>query len=369
MAATQTQFPTTVTRDPADLRRGYSHVDYEVSKDPRYHFSFVLPVTWRVESASLITPSPDDPLQVPASFVCNGRQRARIDVLTIRLTRDVAPADWLELFIEERGAAVLDQRRFPSPCGPTADILSRIETRHGVFVSRWLAVKDGDALFIVQCCARESDYPDHADDFFTALATFRLLHPLDWPFAEPVHVLDLPDARGLSLVLPKSWPIQRDPHSHSNVISYQVTNEINGSAIGALSVAGVARAAESNAENLAAAYARGLQRARVGICRIALASGGAQGPFDAVWQGSAEALQRGKKLEVRVFVGHCELMWLFAGLAGPARQTHAGAWALNKRGFEILVDYAHFAADDQPTNESTTPQEIMSGHGNKASAP
>ena len=94
----------------------------------------------------------------------------------------------------------------------------------------------------------------------------------------------------------------------------------------------------------------------------------AGGPFDAVWRGRVAALLHGQKLEVRVFVGQCQAAWFFAGSLGPARQTHAGAWAINKRAFEILVDYAHFAAADQPTNESTMSQEVVSGHGDTTSA-
>ena len=336
MVATQAAFPTAVTRK-RDGWRDYTHVDCEVSPDSRFHFSLVLPIAWPVKTALPIDLSTDAPMQLAAAFVRNGRQRGRIEVSVLRLTRDVAPADWLELFVEQLGETVIRQRWFPSPCGPIPDILSREETRGGVFVSRRSAFKDGDAMFVVACRARESEYAEYADDFLTALTTFRLLHPLHWPFAEPVHALDWPDEEGVRLLLLKSWRIERDRHADSRVAALRITNELDGTPIGMMSVAAVARAAASDPQALVATYVRELQRSRVGVNSIPLKSYSPRGPFDAVWEGRVEALHHGKALNVRLFIGRNERMWFVAGLTGPARSTSRHAWLLNTRGWDVLV--------------------------------
>ena len=183
------------------------------------------------------------------------------------------------------------------------------------------------------------------------------------------HALNLPISPGLAVILPKSWQIRRDQYDNANVRSFQVTNQLNDRSIGTITVAGIARSAEPDPQGLVANYVRELQRNHVGIGNLPLDAVHAGGPFDAVWRGRVAALLHGQKLEVRVFVGQCQAAWFFAGSLGPARQTHAGAWAINKRAFEILVDYAHFAAADQPTKESTTSQEIVSRPGNRTSTP
>lgn len=368
MNAAQLEFPTRVSQEPETVNRNFVWFRHTLPEDRRYHFSILLPDTWRVDTATPDEPTPAAPIKTLAAFTTRRRQ-ASVGILAVRLARDVAPADWLELLLEERGEQVLSWRETDTPGGRVADILSRLETPRGTWVSRWLALKDGNVLFVVRCRTREQDYPDYADTFLLALDSFRLLSPCDWPFAEPVQALNLPISPGLAVILPKSWQIRRDQYDNANVRSFQVTNQTKDGSIGTMTVAGIARSAESDPQNLAVNYVRELRRNHVGICNIPLDAADAGGPFDAVWRGRAEALLRGQKVEVRVFVGQCGAAWFFAGSLGAARQTHAGAWAINKRAFEILVDYAHFAADDQPANDSTTSQEIVSEHRDRTPAP
>jgi hypothetical protein len=112
---------------------------------------------------------------------------------------------------------------------------------------------------------------------------------------------------------------------------------VDGKAIGTIDVAAMARAATSTPQTLVEAYVRELQRNKVGICTIPIAPCGSGGSFQSAWEGRTEALNCGRRLDLRIYVGRNARLWFAAGLTGPARAADPSAWMLNTRGWDVLV--------------------------------
>jgi hypothetical protein len=351
MSTTQLEFPTQSAAELPGARQAYLRFRYALAADPRYHFSIVLPRGWRVDTAAPVAPSPDDPVQVPATFVVARGLRTRAEILLFHLARDVAPADWLDILLDQRGEQVLARREAASPGGLCADVLTRFTAGRGGFVSRWTALKTGPTLFVVHCSAPAAEYPQRAVDFATAVTELRLLHPSSWLFAEPMHRLTLPIPSDLAILLPKSWSLRRDDGANTRAVSFSATNFVGDERVGWITLAGVARSGESSAESLVANYLCELRRNRVGIHRVPLAAAEACAPFDGVWRGSAEGLRFGEHVDVRVFVGRCEGGWLLVAGFGPARSANARVWAINRRAFDIAADHVQCSATTAAANE------------------
>ncbi len=338
MAATQLEFPTQSGLESASARGRYLRFGYRLASDPRYHFSIVLPRGWRVDNAAPVAPSAQQPVQVPAMFVVARGQRSRAEVLVFHLARDIAPVDWLDILLEQRREQVLARREAEAPGGACPDVLSRLAVGRGAYISRWTALKRGPTLFLAHCSTPETEYPQNARDFATAVSEFRLLEPLDWPFAERMHMLRMPIPAGVGVVLPRSWSLRRDDGPNTRAVSYSATSAVGENQLGLLTLAGVTGAAELSAEGLVESYLSELRRNRVGVHQMPLRSTTANLPFTAAWRGRVEGMRQGGQVEVRALVGRCQAGWLLIGMLGPVRAANAWVWAVNRRAFEIAVE-------------------------------
>lgn len=326
-------FPTRVPTGPA--RGAYRRFRFDLAPDARHHFSIALPRDWYVNTAEPVAPSPEDPVRIAATLASASQRSSRAEVVVFHVAREIAPADWLDIFLQKRGEEVVNRREAESPGGTCADVLSRLVAGRATYVSRWLVLKTGPTLFLVHCSTPQSEYRRFACHFGTAAVTFRLLHPAGGLFAEPMQTLALPIPRGLRVLVPQSWSLLWGAGSNTRAVSFSAYSSVGDRVAGPLTLAGVTRSAEPRAEGLVESYLGELRRNRVAVDTPVLTAGSAYPPFDAVWQGRAEGHREGEPVEVRAFVGRTERGWFLAGLLGPSRSTSSWVWAVNRRAFDI----------------------------------
>jgi len=210
----------------------------------------------------------------------------------------------------------------------------------GPVISRWVAVKDYNRLFVLQARCLEADYPTYAVDFLMAVAGFGLVHPGDWPLAERLRSFTRREPGDFCLFHPESWRLVEDASSNDNARVLHIDNEIEETVAGKMTVAVVARDAEDDPQNLANNYLNELERAGLSVSRVPLAPCELSvGGFEAVWQSRMEASRDDLPLEVRITVGRQPDAWFLLALVGPSRAAAPDVWAVNKRAYEILLDW------------------------------
>jgi hypothetical protein len=331
-------FPTQIAVSPERLHRDFWRWLHTRCPDPAFHFAVALPGNWRPVDLPAEPPTPDRPFVCLALFRSLLIPRAEIEVSAALLPRDVAPADWLDIYLENRSESVLRRREKDAAGGPVADILSRRRTGQGPILSRWMAIKDGAHLFVLQARVQEGGYAQVAAAFFRAVAGFTLLHPGDWPLAEPLKTYSRDQPGDFLLCYLASWELEQAA-LNGNLLIAHLTNPGGQGTAGKLTFTAVARAEESSAQSLADTYVESLMQAGLRADRLLLRPGPAVAAFEATWEAMGEANAGDVGMEVRVTVGQASDAWYLFGLLGPSRRTCADVWAVNKQALGMARDY------------------------------
>jgi hypothetical protein len=216
-------------------------------------------------------PTREQPLKSLALYRTADGPRLEIEVVASLLSREVAPADWLDIYLEQVDEQVLNRREVPSPGGAVADVLTRRAGQDEAVISRWLAIKDGARVFLLQARTMEENYPQFTGACLMAVGGLQLLHPGDWPLAERLRTFTRREPGDFLLIYPESWQLVEDPSSNPNALVLQLNNDMDGIA-GKITFATVARSAESHPQTLADNYhgelARGASPCRPGADAI-----------------------------------------------------------------------------------------------------
>jgi hypothetical protein len=332
-------FPTQVPFSGKELAERYWRWSQTRCRESSCHVSILLPNRWRPVDVPCEPPTPEHPMTGLSLARSLDEPRGEIEVGAVLLEREVAPADWLTNFLEAGGHAIVHSRRTESRGGDVADILTRTETPEGPVLSRWLAIKDHDRLFVLQARCLEGDYPPLADDFLIAVSGFDLLHPGDWPLAERLRSFTRREPGDFCLFYPESWQLAEDDGSNENARVFHINHAVEEAIVGKTTVAVVARDAEADPQKLADNYLGELERGGISVSRVPLAASGPVGGFEATWQSHMEAARGENAIEVRITVGQRPDAWFLLALFGPARPTAPDVWAVNRRAYEILLDW------------------------------
>ena len=162
-----------------------------------------VPTHWSVEILDRTGPLPDTPL-VAMVRAADPESRAEALILGAHLPREMHPADWLRVFVANKGHEVLDWRERPSKFGRVPDALVRGVGRTEGLIHRLTALKDANRLFVIDSRMASPD-PAAQEQAYMAMANFHLLAPEGTPYAEPFRPLLLSAARPVELLVSALW--------------------------------------------------------------------------------------------------------------------------------------------------------------------
>jgi hypothetical protein len=331
-------FPVEMPFQHEEMTRDFWRCPCTRGPDPAFHFRITLPSTWRPVDVPADPPTQAKPVADIAFFRTLNDPRAEIAVSAVLLSREIAPSDWLDDLLTASGHEILDGRDTDTAGGLLPDVLTRRVAAGEPVISRWLAIKNGKHVFVLEARTGEAHYAEFANAFFMAVASFELIHPGGWPLAESLKTFTRRDPDDFLMLFPESWDITEDASSHANALVVQLRNRVNTTTIGTITFAVVACAVEKDAQSLANNYVDELQHGGVPLHALTLAPAPVMEGFEAAWTASGRAEGTGGAAEVQIVVGKRPHAWFLIGLLGPARETAAHAWAVNTRAFQILLD-------------------------------
>lgn len=178
-------FPTTLPSEQA-LDATYNRLRHDLSPLPEYHFQIMIPVAWKT-LATKITKAPEkggfDDVGIfrePGDWMKSDNAPIKgeisVSVLNVEGDKQTSVA-WLEKILEKNAAGliiVLNHRSIPSASGEVSDILIKYESSGETIISRLMALKRGDEMFVITGSDTEEGYKQTAEVFAVAVQTFKL---------------------------------------------------------------------------------------------------------------------------------------------------------------------------------------------------
>ena len=350
MAAPAFDFPTSDRLGKAAVEREFLRVSDRRAADPHLHFSLMLPKTWRPMDLPAAAPEADGGPVRLALYHPDGEdgQATAIDVAVVKLSREVDPADWLDLFLEASGLTVVNRRDAPAEGGRIPDRLTLNLDPANPQVARWLVLKNGPHLFVVQARTSVDRYLRLAEVFFFAATQFQLLDPLDWPLAESLATFSRHDPGNFLLMYPASWERQGDPFNHPTFLELTILNPLGGKSLGQLYFATAARTPTATPAKLVEEQVRAFEKAGVFAAPSPLGPGPAVEGIPETWLTTFPAAGKGEVFDVHLFVGQRPEWSYLLCLLTPTRRAMPSVWAINKRAFEVCLKYFKAAPRGEP---------------------
>lgn len=176
-------FPLVV--DPEQIKRlgFYARATIQDLADPRLHCALYLRKGWvRLESRD-IKDQAGFQLIARLGFRA-GNEMVHLTIQSATLSRDIAPSDWLDLYLEGQKIERITQRHWITAAGTCQDLIAFVPTLGHPWVSRMTAIKDGDRIYFLRAWCSRTVYEAFADEFCIALNGFTLLQPTGETCAE-----------------------------------------------------------------------------------------------------------------------------------------------------------------------------------------
>jgi hypothetical protein len=368
--------PTSLTRPPADLKQDFAVILIDRAPDPAWHFKIMVRRTARLGPDGDTAPSPGDPLQTLALFqreepidlfesaseagsarrVLGGgapdpsaqktTASADLEVWGVHLAREIDPADWLDVWLEEQGMTVVSRKPQKTAGGVAGDAVATWDTEANPFAGRFFAMKWGARLFIVGLRAPREHYARFAEEHFLAMASLSPVDTSGGLLAEKVNEFGDPQPVPWKVLVPASWMVQPDSMaptlSSFRCTAFPLADTDRELLFGKLSFGLAARSLFKTARAAANAFLDAVKENHTTIEQEEFVEEPAPEPFDKAWAlVSAAACSRPPlenfPCEVRCRVFRHDQVWFVAGVFGPSRDAGAIAWMQNKRTLDVLT--------------------------------
>ncbi len=177
-------FPTTLP-DEQVLDDTYNRLHHDLSPLSAYHFQIMIPTPWKTLSTK-ITKAPEKGgladvgiFREPGDWMKNDNApiNGEISVSVLNVEGDTqTPAAWLETILKKntKGFTVLNHRSIPSASGEVSDILITYQSGSDTIISRLMALKRGNEMFVITGSDTAKGYEKTAEVFAVAVQTFKL---------------------------------------------------------------------------------------------------------------------------------------------------------------------------------------------------
>jgi hypothetical protein len=177
-------FPTVLPSDDV-LNSQYQRLNHDLSPLPEYHFHIQIPNGWKTLDTKIETTPDKDDLADVAVFRQSGAWitdptapiNGEISVSVINVSGStLSPADWLQNILEKnaKGFTMVDKHLSPSAKGEVPDVLITYVSGADKLVSRMMAFRTGNRMFVITGSDTAKEYPQNAEAFNVAIATFKL---------------------------------------------------------------------------------------------------------------------------------------------------------------------------------------------------
>lgn len=343
-------FPLKMAYTPAQIKEQFGITSDRNDPNPALHYQVMTPLNWeQVEVPSqLITPA--HPVQQQCWLKSTTGPEAEMRVIIIYTPQEIDPSDWLALHLSAAGERVLHTKYYAQPGGQLADLLS-ISTKTGPKrISRWMILKDGAPqtggayLFLLHASTNESAYSQElADVFAMAVTHFDVLHPTKWPYAEQLRTLVRTVPARVATVFPLSWQQQENPLSDEHFYQVKLTKDLDGRRIGQVNLMLTAGQSEAEMRRLEEENRQGYQQAdHLTFAPAHLAPAPKFGAFDQVFTAltpQTDVPTNTPAQERQVLLARAGSYWVLLENTRFTQQAAPEAWAISKRGFEIVQEH------------------------------
>jgi len=236
------------------LEKSYDRLKYDLPVDRKYHFSMLLHKEWEMADIKPQIPTPEMNLKRIALFKQNSESYAEIEVVASLIPREVNPSDWLELWLSQNNANIVDGRMFQTDYGTVADFLSMIYEPGKNKVLRSIAIKDGNRIFALFGRAFENNYPDVAETFLLAVTSFELMYPTLERFAEDIIQVSVEKPVMAEFQFPASWVMKKDKYNSDDVYTISFYNHKGETVVGVFTYSAISKRIEESKESLLKNY-------------------------------------------------------------------------------------------------------------------
>ena len=263
---------------------------------------------------------------------------ADLEVQLALLSREVNPADWLELYLQQGGHKTLRERRLQSPFGEVGDVLTKVIIDSKTYVERSMAIKDGPRLFLVQGRVGESGYPKVAEEFLIAFQTFALTNPSGEHFVEPMAIYKFDAPLAAKFLFPKSWNFKEDPHPLPGGTTFSLLNVRANQSFGQFTFAAIPRGTAEDHQKSAELYLHELRKNGITVPDQKLEQGASPAGFQAIWESKLSGQKNGQKLDIQCCILEHQNAWLLFAVTGPDKETNVEAQMINSRACRVALE-------------------------------
>lgn len=341
-------FPTKSAFSQPELQKRFGVVTVEQDPDPAIHYKLIIPMQWGQVSGTRRLVTPAHPFELRSHFKSLSAPVAEAKVTVAYIPQEVSPSDWLAVYLDGQKEKVLHERHFPSPGGTVPDVLTQGGAPGQERISRWTVLKDhakigGAHFFMLQVSTGAGDYnADMANVFFVAISNFNVLHPNGWAYAEQLRTLVRAVPARISTAFPLSWEQQENPLSDEHLYQVKLTKKLAGRSIGLVNLMLTAGQSEADMRRVEEESRESYQQAdQLEFAPAQLAPAPKFGTFDQVFTALTAQMHvpAGTPPQEReVLLARTGPYWVLLENVRFTRAANPEAWAVSKRGFEIVRD-------------------------------
>jgi len=321
------------------LARGSAAV--RTFEDPVLSFKMAIPTSWvRLDVPADLYQADERQTLGLYRTPAGSAPEAEIEVETLLLEREVAPADWLRLQVERSGWRVLREGELRVSEGACPDWLVEAAGPSGAYVFRLSARKNGRRLFLLSARTTVTGYASVADDFGIAIGTWMQLHPGERRYAERLLEVDVNDPIRARIRHLATWT----PYTPEGVgpgaggIGFRWSNgkETGGSI--AVKLYAKAGHESERLEDYVRMFSQDMKTLGIALGPQARAEPALFPRFPRAGVLLVSLGQRGdREVEVAGLILQSNEAWVVLEGISPTRAANPEAWMVNKRALEVMA--------------------------------
>lgn len=193
-----------ILSDPSKIGT-YNEVVNAESKSNLFHHSILVKIkNWRSAfcSAEVINKEIFSAITV---LKHNYIQDATIEIYISLIDKDVNPTDWVAIYRNDRYKEVIKNKSTKYSYGITSDTLSRYSINNQKYILRSKNYKDDNRVFLVECSCPERSYDELSEEFFIALASFKMISLKNKYYVEDLQKIFCKNPLVFYFNFPSSW--------------------------------------------------------------------------------------------------------------------------------------------------------------------
>jgi hypothetical protein len=264
------------------------------------------------------------------------------EVYGAHLPHDIDPAEWLELWVEQRPMTVLARRHTPTISGIVGDLVVMWETDGKTWMGRMFALKSGPRMLVVWCRTAAPDYPHVAESMLVNFSTLRFLDDSTGPLAEIIRWVESDWPRPWRTAIPTSWEIKQGPANEKSA-TFQAALMIpqpggEPAIAGKLTQALISPSQAARVDDVIEAFRRPLTDAGAVVGNMMPIAERKPAAALGAWHAHSDGQINGLVADVRCRVRQYPDLWVAGMMVSLPRKQAPDVWMRCKRLLDIAID-------------------------------